>query len=147
MHCTVSVDVNAPAEATWAAASDIENAAGRIPAITRLEVLPGPRSGVGMRWRETRVMFGREATETMEIAQWSPPRSYVATACSHGCEYRSTVSVTPTGAGCTLSIRFEGRPLTVVAKVMSVLMAPLAGRAVRNALIQDLQAIKRFTER
>ena len=106
MECSVAIAAHPGI--VWRAVSNIEHAARWIPAIKSIEILDGPRTGKGLRWRETRIMFGREATEVMEIAEWKPPFSrdgggmYVATATNHGTAYRSDVRVEPSGSGTRL---------------------------------------------
>ncbi|MFM7050997.1 MAG: SRPBCC family protein [Planctomycetota bacterium] len=143
---TVSIDIAAPAERVWDRISDIENAARTIPAIRSIEILSETRRGLGTRWRETRVMFGREATETMEITGWRPPHEYVASAASHGSEYRSALRVTPAGAGCRLEFEFSARPVSFAAKVLSFVLAPVMRGAVVKALRADLGAIRAACE-
>jgi hypothetical protein len=133
--------------------TDIENAAKHIPAITSIEMLDGPRSGKGMRWRESRMMFGRTATETMEIVEWKPPFShasggmYVATATNHGTFYRSEVRVAPSGTGSRVTFTFEATGRTIIARIMAAFMMPMMHRAVVTALSADLRAIKAHCER
>ena len=67
---TCSVEVNAPAARVWDLITDIEHAHEFIPGIKAIEILGDKKSGLGLRWRETRVMFGKEATETLEITEW-----------------------------------------------------------------------------
>ena len=59
-----TIDTHLPLDDAFAFVSDFANAPKRIKSILRVNVLtPGP-VGVGTRFTETRVMFGREATET-----------------------------------------------------------------------------------
>jgi len=52
----------------WAAITDIENAAQFIGGIQKIEVLEKPTNSlVGLRWRETRMYFGKPATVEMWI--------------------------------------------------------------------------------
>ena len=148
-----AVEIAAPSGTVWRVVTDIENAAKHIPAITSIEMLDGPRSRKGMRWRETRIMFGRAATETMEIAEWKPPLShasggmYVATATNHGTFYRSEVRAEPSGAGSRLVFTFEATGRTIIARIMAAFMMPMMHRAVVTALSADLRAIKAHCER
>ncbi len=144
---SVSVDIAAPQQAVWECITDIERAHERIPAIRRIEILSPQRHGLGLRWRETRIMFGKEATEVMEITQWQPPHEYVTSAQSHGSDYRCTLRVEPTAEGSTLSFHFTATPLTLMAKVMGTLMGPLMRGAIATALQGDLNAIKAACER
>jgi carbon monoxide dehydrogenase subunit G len=142
----VSVAIAASQAAVWECITDIERAHERIPAIKRIEILSPQRHGLGLRWRETRVMFGKEATEVMEITQWRPPHEYVTSAQGHGSDYRCTLRVEPTASGSTLSFHFSATPLTLMAKIMGTLMAPLMRGAITKALQGDLNAIKASCE-
>ena len=144
---TVSVAIAAPQQAVWERITDIEHAHERIPAIKRIEILSPQRHGLGLRWRETRIMFGKEATEVMEITEWRPPHEYVTSAQSHGSDYRCTLRVEPTAEGSTLSFHFTATPLTLMARVMGMLMGPLMRGAIAKALQGDLNAIKASCER
>ena len=66
----VSRHVEAPAAVVWQVVTDLEGMAGLLPDIVRLERLSDDGPGTyrrGTRWRETRRMFGREATETLSL--------------------------------------------------------------------------------
>ena len=80
MKISMSELLEAPRSDVFKLFTDIENASDRISGIRKLEVLSEVRSGVGLRWRETRVMFGKEATEEMEITGFDEPESYVVEA-------------------------------------------------------------------
>ena len=43
-----------------------------ISGIQKVEILSDTTEGEGHRWRETREMFGKEATEDMEITHYNP---------------------------------------------------------------------------
>ena len=62
-----SVRIDAPAEAVWRTVTDIGRCHEIIPSIRRIEMLGDAPCGLGARWRETRIMFGREATEVLDL--------------------------------------------------------------------------------
>lgn len=65
---TVERDIAAPPERVWDIVTDLELTTEVISAITAPERTDAGRGfGVGTAWRETRVMFGREATEAMAV--------------------------------------------------------------------------------
>jgi hypothetical protein len=66
---------------------------------------------------------------------------------SHGSDYRCTLRVEPPAEGSTLSFHFSATPLTLMAKIMGTLMAPLMRGAITKALQGDLNAIKAACER
>lgn len=140
------IHFSAPQDAVWAHITDLERAEERIQGIKKLELLTDGPIGKGSRFRETRVMFGKEATEEMEITGWNPPNSYTIEAESHGCHYTSVISLEPEGDGTRVSISFEGQPLTFGAKVMSGLMGWMMKGACRKAFEADFNDLKKSLE-
>ena len=143
---TCSEHINAPVERVFDIASDPHNYADVITAITKIEVLTDGPVGVGTRFRETRTMFGKEATEEMEFSIFDPPHSYTLVADSHGCHYVSTFRFVPDGAGTRVEFDFTGEAHTFGAKVMSAVMGPLMKGTMRKMLAKDLGELKRHAE-
>lgn len=143
---TMGIDVAAPAERVFPILCDLEGAPERIDAIMKIEVLTDAEFGVGTRWRETRKMFGKEATEEMEIIAVEPGRSYTTSANSCGSHYETVMSCEPRGAnGCRVEFRFGWTPVTLGAKLMMP-MAFLMKGVMRKCIQQDLECIKRAAE-
>jgi len=144
---TTTTRINAPAPRVFEMLSDFAGAPQRISAIKRIEMLtPGP-VGVGTRFKETRVMFGREASEVMEISRFDPHRGYELSCTSCGCTYRSEFQITPVaGNASDVTMSFDAQPQTFLAKVMGVLMRPMMG-AMTRCIMKDLSEIKAALER
>lgn len=143
---TVERTVAALPERVFQAATDIHHWAEIVPAIERVEVLtPGPMRA-GTRFRETRKLMGREATEEMTVTDFDPPRSYTLGAESHGCRYRTQLRFEPAGAGTRIVFDFSAEPLTFMARVLTVLMKPMLKKMVEMCA-KDLDAIKAHVER
>jgi hypothetical protein len=142
----VTRQVAAPRERTFAVVSDFANAAENVEAITHLEVLtPGP-VGVGTRFRETRTMFGRPATEEMTVAHWDPPHSYTLKAESHGARYTTVFSFREKAGGTEVEMDFQAVPITFGAKVMGVLFKFMTKKMVETCG-KDLEDLARAVER
>lgn len=142
---TMREQIAAPPERVFAVASDFANAPKAIPAILRVEMLtPGPVRP-GARFRETRKMFGKEASEEMTVAELEPPRRYLLTAESHGCRYRTEFRFEPVAAGTEVVMTFRGEPLTALAKVMTIVMKPMF-KSVAKLCARDLADLKRSIE-
>ena len=63
MIVEAQVTINGSRAAIWAAITNIENASETISGIENIEVVEKPPNGlVGLRWRETRMLFGKPAT-------------------------------------------------------------------------------------
>lgn len=145
---TVSVrrTVNASPERTFAVFSNVAAAEHYLSAVTRVEVLSDGPTGAGTRWRETRVMMGREATEEMWIETFDPPRAYSVAAESAGTRYLTTFTFAPDGSGTEVEMAFTGTPVTLLARVLGAIMAPMMMGAMRKALAQDMDDLKAVAE-
>jgi len=128
--------------------TNLDGFADVIAGIESVERLDGGSGfGVGTTWRETRVMFGRTATEEMWVTKIEPGRSYVVEAASHGAEYRTTQSVEPVDGGSSrLTVSFSGKPVTTTAKVMSATVGRFFQKATRKAFEKDLVDIAAAAE-
>ena len=77
--------IAAPPERVWAVITDLGGAADVMSGIDSVERLDdGAGFGVGTRWRETRTLFGRQATEILEVTAVDAGRSYTVEAESRG---------------------------------------------------------------
>jgi hypothetical protein len=132
--------VRAPQHVVFAAASDLRGAPQRIPAILKLDVLTDGPIRAGTRFRETRKMFGREATEEMEVLTLDAPRSYTVGCESHGCRYHTEFRFAARDGGTDVEMEFRAEPLTFFAKAMSILMAPLAKQILKECT-KDLDSL------
>jgi carbon monoxide dehydrogenase subunit G len=142
---TVKKHVEAPPEKVFEVASDFAKAPEHIRGIAKVEMLTDGPVGAGTRFRETRIMFKREATEEMEVTAFDPPRSYALGCENHGCKYHSVLTFTPNGDGTDVEMTFEATPLTVFAKVMSVAMSPMI-KKVAVECSKDLDDLKAAVE-
>lgn len=147
MRAMAQIDIEAPPQAVWSVVRDIENAAETIQAIEKIEVLERPKANlVGLKWRETRTMFGKTATEVMWITGAVETSHYETRAESHGSIYKTRVSLKEHGGGTRLQMEFEGKPITFGAKLMWGLMGFMFKGATRKALQKDLEDIKKKVE-
>ncbi|MGP1309671.1 MAG: SRPBCC family protein [Phycisphaerales bacterium] len=149
MQIACSEYIAAPPEQVFAMSSDVERWPETVSAITKTEILtPGrdAKVGVGTVFRETRIMFGKEASETMTIARFEPPRGYTFTASSHGCNYETTFTFTPEGPGTRVDMHFKGEPQTFMSKVMGAVMAPMLKGTMVKCIRKDLLDMKQTLE-
>jgi carbon monoxide dehydrogenase subunit G len=143
----VERDVAASPERVWSIISDLDRSAKVISAIESIERLDGGSGfGVGTKWRETRIMFGREATETMEVSAVDEGRSYTVESPSRGVHYPTIMAVEPAGDGSRLSMTFEGEATSVGGRLMAVFGRLMEG-STRKALAQDLDDIAAAAEK
>jgi hypothetical protein len=143
-----SVDrhIAAPPAIVFARASDFRRAPESISAIVKMDMLTDGPVGVGTRFRETRIVFGREATEEMTVTEFESPKRYTLGAESHGSRYHTELSFVPDGQGTRVTMTFAATPLTFMARVMSVLLRPMAKSMVKMCA-KDLDDLKGAIER
>ena len=142
----VEQHVEATPATVWAIITDLDRYAdvADIVALERLD--DGAGFGVGTKWRETRRMFGREATEDMWVTEIDAGRKYVVEAESHGAHYRSVLEVSPEANGSRLSMQFDGVGTNVVTKVLGNTVGRLFEGPNRKAMQADLAAIAAAAE-
>ena len=142
----VATRIEAPPERVFALSADVPAFGDVVTGIERIEMLTDGPVGPGTRWRETRVMFGKEATEEMWITGFDPPRSLCVEADSHGAHYVSTFRFTPDGGGTRVELDFRARPRSIAARVMSAVVGRMMASSLRKTLEADLRDVKRAAE-
>jgi len=142
----VSTRVAAPAERVFEVFTDVPRAAERIPGIAKVEMLTEGPFRVGTRWRETRIVMKKQATEEMWVTTVDPPRSYTVEAESHGTHYDARFEFKPDGDGTQVTWTFRGTPLTFGAKLMSAVLGPLFKGMMKKWLAADLEALRTACE-
>jgi hypothetical protein len=146
MVVEAQVTIHGSKAAIWAAITDIENASETISGIENIEVLEKPAHGlVGLRWRETRMYFGKPATVEKRITDAAENEFYKTRAESDGFVFFSTMSISESSSGVTLTSSHDSKPQGIVAKLKSMPM-PLFKGMVKKALLQDLNDIKAAVE-
>ena len=147
MQIRVQVPIEGSVEEIWKVITDIENSASRVSAIEEIEILEKPPSGLlGLKWRETRTMFGKSATEVMWITDARENEFYDVRAESHGTVYQSRLSITEEDGGCVLKLDFGGQPQAFTAKLMSAALGWMFKGATKKALLKDLEDLKSVVE-
>ena len=143
----VSREVNAPASVVWEIITDLERSVDTISSIEKVEVLAGDSFGVGTSWRETRTMFGKKATEEMTVTEVTEGESYVVIARPDGANYRTVMSILPTGeTACTVSMEFGANPKGTMTRFMGATMGKMFEGATKKALQRDLDDIAAVAE-
>lgn len=145
MEIRASRHIQAPIDITFDIFSDITKAEERVEGISKIEILSDIKQGLGTRWRETRVMFGQQATEEMEISDFQPNRSYDVVAESRGARYHTRYTFTEKEGGTQVEMVFSGRPQTTLMKLMSVLAFLMKGPT-QKALEADMDNLKAVAE-
>jgi hypothetical protein len=147
MIVEAQVTIKGSKAAIWAAITNIENASKTISGIENIEVLDKPSNGlVGLRWRETRMLFGKPATAEKWITDAAENEFYKTRSESDGFVYLATISISESSVGITLTSCHEFKPQGIVARLQSIPLRLLFKGVVKKALLQDLNDIKTAVE-
>ena len=147
MVVEAQVTINGSRAEIWDAITDIRNAADIISGIQHIEVLKKPTNGlVGLRWRETRMYFGKPASVEKWITDAAENEYYKTRAEDSGFVFLSTMHILENGSGMTLMSSHDSRPQGIAAKIKSIPMVLFKG-VVKKAFLQDLNDIKSAVER
>src|SRR5262249_6130746 len=146
MIVEVQVTINGSKAAIWAAITNIENASKIISGILNIEVVEKPANGlVRLKWRETRMLFGKPATVEKWITDAAENEFYKTRAEDGGFVFLSTMSISESSGGMTLTSSHDSRPQGIVARLRSTPMFLFKG-VVKKTLLQDLNDIKSAVE-
>lgn len=143
---TTSYEIAASPSDVFAVFADLRNAPGRISGIKKLELLGDGRIGVGTRFKETRIMFKKEATETMEITEFTPGKSYTVSCDSCGARMMTRFRFEPSGRGTRVHLEAEAKALTFFAKLFTPLTAIMFGPMMKKCMAQDIGDLKAYIE-
>lgn len=128
--------------------TDLANAEQVMSGVTKIEVLTDGPYAVGTRWRETRKMMGKEATEEMWVVELEEPTSTVVNAESGGARYRTAFALAPDGQATKLSMNFSAELLdpSLVQRVMQALFGRLGLSMTKKVVAKDLADIAAAAE-
>ncbi|MBL8169625.1 MAG: SRPBCC family protein [Acidobacteria bacterium] len=147
MFVEAQVTINGSKAAIWAAITDIEHASETISGIENIEVLEKPATGlVGLRWRETRMLFGKPATAEKWVTEAVENEFYKTRAEDNGFVFITTIRMSESGGGITLTSSHDSQPQGFAAKLMSLPMGLLFKGVAKKAILQDLNDIKSAVE-
>jgi len=150
MNISVDIEIEKPLEVVWKNICNIKKADKMISAITRLKILEEPDeegSLLGLKWRETRKVFGKESDETMWIINYQHLSSYTTRAENHGAVYTSTLSVKEIGENTLLTMAFSSTSDSRWMRIVAVVMGFFVKRSMTKMLDKDLLEIKQFIEK
>ncbi len=148
MQLRVSRPIAAPAESVWAAITDLAATPEILSGVEKVERLDeGGGFDVGTRWRETRRMFGKEATEEMEVTHVDPGRSYTVRSIHGRTIYTSGLEVEPAGTDASrLSMTFGAEASGLATRIAAATIGRLFSGATKRMIQHDLDDIAAHLE-
>lgn len=142
-NVTVTRRIEAPADVVFRTVAHVEQFSQAVPGILRVEFLSEVKSGVGARFRETRMMMGREASTELEVTEYVENERVRIVSEAGGALWDTVFTVAPDGEGTALKMVMDARPQTLSARTL----VPLILGTVQKAVEEDMDAVKSFCER
>jgi len=139
----ISIDIDAPVENVFGALANIETFPDRAEAIASVEFLSDQKRGVGTRFRETRIMNGRENVAELEVTE-QIENERIRMVCDEGGTVWDTVFLTNrSGDRTRLEMTMDARPY----KLMAKLTIPIVNLMIKKFIRQDMEEIKAWCEK
>lgn len=140
----LSRTINAPIGLVFSTIADISNFSTAVPHIQEVEFLSEVRTGVGARFRETRLMGGRKASTVLEVTEYVADERVRFVSDQGGTIWDTTFTVEAAGdgRGTRLGLVMEAKPYRLVSR----LITPLMKGVVAKAIATDLDAVKAYAE-
>lgn len=141
-----SILVDAPQEDTFETFTNLDRSPEILSDVVRVEVLDEGSIGAGTRFRETRKMFGKEHSETLQFSEFDPGSGYTLSCTSCGCEFTSRFRFSSEGEGTRVQMDMESRPVTLFARIVTPITGFMMRGSMRKAIEKDLFELKQAAE-
>lgn len=147
MTVEAQLTIHATKAAIWAATTDIVNLAQLLSGVEKIEAVEKPATGlVGLKWKETRKLFGESATVEKWITEVKENEYYKTRAEQDGFVFITTNRVSGSDGSVVLTGIHETQPQGFSARLKALPMVFFKG-VIKKAILQDLKDIKKVVER
>lgn len=134
--------IDAPASLVFETIAHAERFASAIPGILGVEFLTERRSGVGTRFRETRVVKGRESATELEVTEFVQDERIRLIADSNGTIWDTLFTVWESGGQTHLEMMMDARAYRILPRLLNPLMKGL----IKSAIAKDIDTVKEYCE-
>jgi carbon monoxide dehydrogenase subunit G len=133
----VTRTIAAPIDRVFETVADIKQFSQAVPQIVKVEFLSAQQSGVGTRFRETRLMKGKETATELEVTELVRNDHIRLVADTHGTVWDSIFQVKRVGDATALTLIMDARPAGLLPRVMMLLIAAWCSGPSRPISIQS----------
>lgn len=137
-----SREIDAPIDRVFATLANVQEFKKAVSGITKVEFLTDSHYGVGTRFRETRVMNGREAVTELEVTELVENSHVRIISDAGGTIWDTVFKVTDNVGNTAMTMRMEARPHNLPAKIVT----PLILKMVAGAVERDMDSVKSLCE-
>ncbi len=134
--------IKAPIETVFATLAKIDEFSQAIPAIQKVEFLTDTHYGVGTRFRETRLVNGREAAATLEVTELVENKLLRIVSDEGGTVWDTIFRVQKSGEQVEMEMKMDARPYKFAARIITPMIFGMVSKFVR----QDMDSVKLYCE-
>lgn len=146
MTIEAQVTINSDTATVWKVITDIRRSGKILSTVENIEIVHEPANGLtGLKWRETRLFFGKPATIEKWITDASENKFYTTRAEMEGFIFLTRFTISGSGANTTLQSSHETQSRGLLAKIKSLPMVFFRG-VLKKAILKDLNEIKAAVE-
>jgi uncharacterized membrane protein len=140
----VSTDrlINAPVDRVFDTIATASGFSSAVPHIVSVEMLSEQKRGVGTRFRETRLMRGKEAITELEVTEFVENDRVRFVSDAGGTIWDTVFTVAAEGDDCRLRMVMDARPHAFLARIVTPMIMGMVAKAVEA----DMDAIKKYCE-
>lgn len=135
-------NMNAPLARVFECVADVRQFTEVLTHATGLEFLSEKHEGAGTRFRQTRVMNGKESTTELEITEYVENERVRMVSDAGGAIWDTLFTVVRDGESTILTTTLDARPY----KLLPKLMYPFIEKMIRKAIEKDMDLVKAFCE-
>ncbi|UCH93499.1 MAG: SRPBCC family protein [Candidatus Aminicenantes bacterium] len=139
----VTRTIDAPVDVVFKTVADINQFSQAIPHIVKVEILSDVKSGVGTRFRETRLMKGKEAATELEVKEYSENDRVRIVADNHGTVWDTLFTVESKKEHTELTMTMDAKAYKLLPKLIN----PMVKGIIKKAIEKDMDAVKAFCEK
>ena len=139
----ITRNIKAPIELVFKTVANISEFSKAIPHIVKVEYLSDIKSGVGARFRETRLMKGKETPTELEVTEYVKNDRVRLVADSHGTVWDTVFTVKREGDHTTLTMTMDARSTRLITRVVVFMISGM----VKKAIGRDMDSVKAHCER
>jgi uncharacterized protein YndB with AHSA1/START domain len=134
--------IAAPIEKVFGTLATVSEFAIAVPGITNVEFLTDKQYGVGTRFRETRVMNGKDASTELEVTELVENERIRMVSDAGGTIWDTVFTVAQNGDRVAMTMEMEARPHQFFARIITPMILPMVGRFVEK----DMDSIKEYCQ-
>ncbi|MEZ6098766.1 MAG: hypothetical protein R3E01_07335 [Pirellulaceae bacterium] len=135
--------IDAPITRVFQTLANIKEFSKAVPDITNIQFMTEQQYGVGTRFKETRIMNGREATTELQVTELVENERIRIVSDAGGTIWDTVFKVRDQNAAVVMDMQMDARPYNLAAR----LFVPMILGMVSKAVEADMDAVKTYLEK